>query len=721
MKLLRPGSKEISSFIPSVLGLLALTIAPAVIDGQNMPAGGHAKELMVKALPPRTAAKLAVTSPAFQDGANIPYENTQYRGNIFPGLKWTKGPKGTESYVVVVQGESLRGAGGETSIHLTLFNIPAAVTTLQVGMTDAPAGATYGPNVHGRNAPYAGPHTHTPAPNGYHYQVLAVDTVLALDKSATLDQIAEAMTGHVLASGDLVGVSAKDPEATDAEAQPGGSPIRIESGLLTGVRGRDATIMAYKGIPYAAPPIGDLRFRAPQPPVTWQGVRKADHFGSICPAADGRPLNTMSEDCLSVNVWTKAGFGNDRLPVMVWFHGATFSGSSPDFDGEALAKKGLVVVTFNRREGALAGLATPELSKESGHNSSGNCTLLDSLALLQWVHKNIAAFGGDPDRVTIVGESAGAGQVDFLAISPLAKGLFIRAIAQSHVRYSRDPELLHLPTAYRTLKDAEAAGLKFQEAHGAHSIAELRALPWQDLLKGGGGNTVLEGWVVPKGYNDTYSSHTQNSVPFIAGNDRDETGAVPENTFAARRASGNTGASGMQGTNLTMPTFLDAAKRKFGVSEDEFLKLYPASNDDEAALQNNETVRDNSRVSTFLWATDWKAATGKPVYTYFWTYRHTNSPNGAYHSSEIQFIFNNLSPEKTWTQDDHKVADIMSSYWANFIATGNPNGPGLPNWPAFDPDTPSVMELGEHFGPIPIATPEKLAFWKRFFQTQPAM
>jgi para-nitrobenzyl esterase len=616
---------------------------------------------------------------------------------------------------------SRNGKSEETSIHLTLFNLPATVTSLKLGMTDPPPGSTYGPNVHGRNAAYAGPHTHTPAPNDYHYQVLALDSALSLDKNATLDQLVAAMAGHVLASGDLIGVSAKDPEATDAEAQPGGSPIHIETGLLTGIRGRDASIMVYKGVPYAAPPVGNLRFRAPQPPTPWQGVHKAEHFGNICPASDGRPLNTMSEDCLFVNVWTKAGFGNDRRPVMVWFHGATFSGSSPDFDGEALARKGLVVVTFNRREGALGGLATPELSKESGHNSSGNYTLLDSIAVLQWVHKNIAVFGGDPDRVTIVGESAGAGQVDFLAISPLAKGLFIRAIAQSHVRYSRDPELLHLPTSYRTLKDAEAAGLKFQEAHNAHSVAELRALTWQDLLKGGGGGTVLDGWVVPKGYNDTYSSREQNSVPFIAGNDRDETGAVPEDTIAARRASGNTTASGMQGTNLTIATFNAAAKRKFGASENEFLNLYPASTDDEAALANNDTVRDNSRVSTFLWAKDWQSATGKPIYTYFWTYRHTNSPNGAYHSSEIQFIFNNLATDKTWTDQDHKVADTMSSYWANFVATGSPNGSGLPNWPAFDPDSPTVMELGEHFGPVAITTQEKLRFWERFFETQPPM
>ena len=231
-----------SSLVVSTFGLF-LPIASISLTGQNAPAGGHLKDLVAVTLPANGSAKLTVTSPAFRSGANIPYVNTQYRGNIFSGLAWTKGPKGTKSYAIVVQGESLTGSGGETSIYLTLFNVSANETVLQAGMTDPPAGSVYGPNVHGRNSAYADPHTHTAAPNGYLFQVLALDTVLPLDKDASLDQLVGAMTGHVLASGDLVGVSAKDPEATDAEAQPGGSPIHVESGLLSGVRGRDSAII----------------------------------------------------------------------------------------------------------------------------------------------------------------------------------------------------------------------------------------------------------------------------------------------------------------------------------------------------------------------------------------------------------------------------------------------------------------------------------------------
>jgi hypothetical protein len=274
-------------------------------------------------------------------------------------------------------------------------------------------------------------------------------------------------------------------------------------------------------------------------------------------------------------------------------------------------------------------------------------------------------------------------------------------------------------------------------------------MPWEKLT-GGGGSTVLDGWAVPKGYNDTLLSHTENAVAFIAGNDKDETGAIPEDTFAARRAAapsraaggpgggamsgnggpggtgGGGGGIGTQGTNLTLDSFQAVAKRRFGSMTDDFLKAYPATNDDQAAQANNDTIRDNSRISTFLWASDWKTASSKPVYTYFWTWRHTGGNGGASHMSEIQFIFNNLDLHKlpqgqSWTDEDRKVAEIMSSYWANFVQTGNPNAPGLPNWPAVDLKSATVMEVGEHFAPIPVASAERMAFWKKFFAAQPAM
>jgi para-nitrobenzyl esterase len=726
--------------LSAMAGALCLVWASSVA-GQEA-AMGHTRELVVQGLPAKGGAKLSVTSPAFKEGAEIPYENTQYRGNIFPGLAWTRGPQGTKSYAVIVQGTALnpqagRG-GGNTSIHFTLFNVPATVTSLKAGLTAPPAGATYGQNIHGFNHAYAGPHTRTSTPNGYHYQVFALDAALDLPPATDFNAMVDAMTGHVLASGDLMGQSARDPESEDKPLNAG--PIKIETGLISGVPGKSRGVLAFKGVPYAAPPVGKLRFAAPQRPVAWEGVRKADQFGAICPQGGpnnpNAPKPNMNEDCLFANVWTGAASPLEKRPVYVWIYGGGFtggSGSEPQYDGEALAKKGLVVVTFNYRLGAFGFLATPELSKESGHNASGNFGLQDDIALLEWVHRNIAAFGGDPDRVTIGGWSAGAGSVGFLDMSPLAKGLFLRSVQESHARYDRDTELRYLATSYRTLRNAETAGMKFQEEHGAHSIQELRALPWQDLVvKGmvpddsvetGSDNKppmfrpVVDGYVFPKNYEQTFAAHAQNNVAAMAGNNRDESGAVPEP--GAVQATGRGGAR-----RLTAEKYDAAAKRKFGPLADEYLKLYPASTDDEALLANNEAVRDNSRISTWLWAADWKKGTDKPAYNFFFTHRPTGDGGGAHHGAEILFAFGNLDVtprDAAWGDADRKVADTMSSYWANYVATGNPNAPGLPEWPAFDPKKMTVMEIGEHFAPMPIASsPARLEFWKKFFQSQPA-
>jgi para-nitrobenzyl esterase len=731
----------IKTHLPIAVLLNVMALATVGVAGQQPPSLGHTHELITKALPAKDSAPLTVASPAFKDGGDVPYENTQYRGNVFPGLTWTKGPAGTRSYVVVVQGASLTNPGAASSIHFTLFNIPAAMTTLKAGMTALPAGATYGENIHGINQSYAGPHTHTLAKSGYAFQVLALDTLLDLPPATSFDQMETAMNGHVLASGLLMGLSGKDPDAADSPLRS--VPTHIETGLVSGAPGRERGVIVYKGIPYAAPPVGDLRFRAPQPPIAWEGVRKADQFGKICPQTrgpGGGNEDDLSEDCLTANVWTAAAYPGEKRPVYVWIYGGGFSGGSgsdPAFDGESLAKKGLVVVTFNYRLGALGFLATPELSKEGGHNASGNFGLLDDIALLQWVHRNIDAFGGDPDRITLGGQSAGAGSVGFLAMSPLAKGLFIRAIAESHTRYSHDTELRYLAVSWRPLKSAEEAGQKWQEDHGAHSIAELRAMPWDKLLvsmadSDRGVETgsdqkpplfrpVVDGWVIPRDYSETFASHSQNDVEFLAGNNRDESGAVPEDTFARRRSGSGPGGSRMMGTYVTEASREAAAKRKFGSLTEDYLKQYPAANDDEAALQSNESVRDNSRISTYLWAKDWKPGTHKPVYTFYFTHRPTGDNGGAHHTAEVIFAFDNLfTKDAAWTDEDRKVADTMSSYWANYIATGNPNAPGLPVWPAFDPKSATVMEIGDHFGPIPIASPSHIAFWERFFRTQPA-
>ncbi len=552
----------------------------------------------------------------------------------------------------------------------------------------------------------------------------------------------KALTVGLVALGTLVSLG----RASQAGAAVPGQ-VQIASGRLQGVSGRASEVTVFKGIPYAAPPVGALRWKAPEPALNWNGVRQADHFGAVCPQAklptlDDGSAPTMDEDCLTANVWTAATSPTEKRPVFVWIYGGGFSegtGAEPEFDGEALARKGVVVVTFNYRIGPLGFLATPDLDRESGHDASGNYGLLDDIALLQWVKANIAAFGGDPDQVTIGGQSAGAGSSGFLSMSPLAKGLFKRAILESHARYPRDLELRYLSVSYRTKVAAETAGQTFIEAHGAHTAAQLRAMPWQQLVVGNvldvdvdTGSAakpplfrpVVDGWVLPHDYEETYRLGSQNDVSILAGNNKDETGAVPETAFAILRNAAADKRPGMPHTSVTLDGFRSAARAKFGPMADEFLKLYPASNDDEAALQNNASVRDNSRISTYLWGTQWSRANKKPIYTYFWTHAlpgPTHDRLGAFHGSEIPYVFDSLDALKLpWTADDREIADVMSSYWVNFIKTGNPNGPNLPIWPGYDPQVATVMSVGDEWKPIPVAPPEKLDFWARFFSTQKA-
>lgn len=522
--------------------------------------------------------------------------------------------------------------------------------------------------------------------------------------------------------------------------------VDTEAGPVEGIPCRDRSVTVFRGVPYAAPPVGELRWRPPQPPPRRQGVLRAGRFGPMCPQAPTEAAATgvdvpMSEDCLNLNIWTGAMSAAERRPVLVWVYGGGFregTGAHPRYDGEHLAREGVVVVTFNYRLGAFGFLATPELSEESEHGSSGNYGLLDCVAALRWVRDNIAGFGGDADRVTVAGQSAGAGAVNFLVLSPLAKGLFRRAIAQSHARYARDPELRHLSTSYRLPADAERAGGRYAREHGARSIGELRSLHWRKLVDGHhpvdmavntGGTArpplfrpVVDGWVIPAGYDETYTKGSQNDVDYLTGNNLDESGAVPESLVAALRTGRRTVRPGSPPVNVTLEQHVASARGKFGALADEFLRLYPARTDDEAARAASRAARDNSRVSTYLWGVDWtRQATGR-LHTYFWTHR-TPPPNGgpaqASHGSEIDYVFHNpAGGTGSWTEEDHEIARVLSSYWTNFVATGDPNGAGLPDWPAFSPDARSVMEIGAAFRPTQVAGPAYTDFWIRFFSTQ---
>lgn len=501
--------------------------------------------------------------------------------------------------------------------------------------------------------------------------------------------------------------------------------VRVENGWVSGVPGRDAAITVFKGIPYAAPPTGALRWRPPQPPLRWQGVRKADQFGAGCPqvyfsAATARPID---EDCLNLDVWTAAATATEKRPVMVWLHGAGWAGSDPMFDGETLARKGAVVVTINYRVGALGFLATPELSKESEHNSSGNYGLLDDIAALRWVHDNIQSFGGDPEQVTVFGESFGAGSINFLLMSPLAKGLFQRAIIESHVRYPRDPELFRTATRYLPKATAEATGARFVQSLGVNSLSELRAMPWQKIAAASDTSSrVIDGWVLPLNYSETFARGAQNDVVVLAGSNRDESGGNPATAFDLLTA-GRTQGGGGPGPIITLAEYQRVVRQKFGAMAEEFLKFYPASNDREAFLAYGQSMRDNHRLSSWHWAQSWKQKATQPVYLYIFAHAPPGADHdlvGAYHGAEVSYVFGHLYPTTNpWADKDRRLADTLSSYWVNFAKSGNPNGPGLPMWQPFDPKVETIMEIGDGFKPIPLAEPAKLDFWRRFYATQP--
>jgi para-nitrobenzyl esterase len=483
-------------------------------------------------------------------------------------------------------------------------------------------------------------------------------------------------------------------------------PVRIESGLVQGVDGKTAGVQIFKGIPYAAPPVGDLRWRPPQPPVKWDGVRKADKFSDSCVqnlarsrnpwTAEFMVQNDASEDCLCLNVWTAAKSATERRPVFVWIHGGGFnegSGEVAVYDGEELSKKGLVVVTINYRVGILGFFTHPDLAKESDTGAAGNYGLLDALASLRWVQKNIAAFGGDPNRVTIGGQSAGAAAVHALTASPLAKALFQRAVAESGSGVNRPG---------RKLADALQDGVKYAEAKNA-SLKELRAMPFQDLTSVSGlrFSPVIDGWLMTDANDAVFAAGKQNDVPILTGLTADEGSASP--TYG----------------KIPADEFQKQTQTRFGDLADVFSKLYPCGGQEQCGNSQKQSARDQGIVSMYLWASGRAKTSKTKAFTYYFT-RAIPWPEqpqyAAFHTSEVPYVFANLGRlNRPWESIDRKLSEQMSAYWVNFATTGDPNGKGLPNWPAFDPKNEVTMELGEKAGPRPLADRERKEFFKQYF------
>ena len=465
--------------------------------------------------------------------------------------------------------------------------------------------------------------------------------------------------------------------AAGAVADTALPPVRVDAGLIAGTT-RDG-INRFFGIPFAAPPVGDLRWRAPQPVKPWDGVKDASAFGPVCRQTVDWIKAPQSEDCLSLNIWAPAKPG--KYPVMVWIHGGGFFGGTGSQDGpdagNGLVAHDVILVTINYRLGVFGFFAHPELSAESPDHSSGNQAVLDQIAALKWVKANIAAFGGDPDRVTIVGESAGGSSVVLLTVSPAAKGLFHRAISESGGIGPLPP-----------LNDAEKRGAAVAGEQKAAHIADLRKADAGALMKRKWNPMPnIDASTLPLGAAASYAAGRANPVPIITGWNSDEgQDLAPE---------------GLGGKPITAAKYQAAMTMMFGPQASAIMQAYPGHSDAEAEASAYRLSTDMMGVSVYGWATLQVTAKTTPVYVYYFVHwpAEPATPCGygckAGHGAEIRFAFDRLALDpRVWTSDDKRIADQMARYWTNFAKTGNPNGDGLPQWPSFDGAPSSVTVIG---------------------------
>ncbi|ABK06936.1 MULTISPECIES: carboxylesterase/lipase family protein [Burkholderia cepacia complex] len=496
--------------------------------------------------------------------------------------------------------------------------------------------------------------------------------------------------------------------------------VQVTGGAIAAATDSTSTMRVFRGIPYAQPPVGPLRWKPPQPVSAWSGVRNSDRFSSACVMGNrpaGQPGSILfqstepqSEDCLYLNVWTGAAAGaQEKRPVMVLVHGGGLqlgAGSQPNYRGAGLASKGAVVVTMNYRLGALGFLAFPALSAESADHVSGNYGLLDVIAVLKWVKHNIAAFGGDAGNVTVYSESAGSQLSSVLLASPPASGLFHRIVIESLA-------LLPAGASNPTLAQAEAAGQAFASGLGATALDQLRAMSATDIMKGTDTviSPVVDGKVFPDQLDTLYAQGKVEKVPMLVGWNQNE--ATPYPPFATSLSTYN------------------AAVTSYGASADAFRSVYPVSSDSDVLAMAYSPMRDNM----FAWqpwtVARWHAAKGgAATYLYFFTrhppyyanqsYSGQSSPEafGAYHSLEQVYFYNNLDvgvPARPYTDTDRHIADVSSSYLINFARTGNPNGSGLPQWPAFTGTARQTMEIGDAIAPTSVPFTNAFAFWDSYY------
>ena len=500
-------------------------------------------------------------------------------------------------------------------------------------------------------------------------------------------------------------------------------PVSVEGGLLKGTL--EDGLSVFRGIPYAAPPVGDLRWRPPQTAAKWSGVRIADQFGRACMQSNAaiENLPSPSEDCLYLNVWTPAKRPADRLPVLVWIHGGGFVAGTPAeklYHAEWLAKKGVVVVSVSYRLGVFGFLAHPELSTESDKHVSGNYGLLDMIAGLQWVQRNVSAFGGDPTRVTIQGESAGSAAVSMLCGSPLTKGLFRGAIAESGASFGpvRDDATFG---EMQSLASAEKAGAAWLSSAGIGSIAEARKTSAEDVLKKsprqmGLSRPNMDGWVVVGDQYKLYEAGKYDDVPVIVGYNSDEGATFP--------------------SPKSQEAYVKSVRERYQQFADKILTLYPGGETPEG----KRTARNLMRDSSFGWnAWTWarlQTKTGKSKVFLYYFDEPAEIPAGtdragygARHASELPYVFRQLTEHgrPAPTARDEALSELLRTYWTNFVKTGDPNGAANPKWPAYDDSKPQMLHISAEStkaGPLVNENGLKVLddyfAWRRKTEAQPA-
>ncbi|MDF2114390.1 carboxylesterase family protein [Roseiarcaceae bacterium H3SJ34-1] len=503
--------------------------------------------------------------------------------------------------------------------------------------------------------------------------------------------------------------------------------VRVDGGMVAGLESEDGSYVVYKGIPYARPPVGDLRWRSPQPVVPWSGELKATSFSAICPQPISSepasianslfftPSGPQSEDCLYLNIWSGAGTSQKLRPVMVWIPGGGFragSAAGPLYDGAALARKGVVLVSLNYRVFKFGFLAHPDLTAESPTGSSGNYGLMDQIAALQWVQRNIAAFGGDPDRVTIFGQSAGSHSVNYLMASPLARGLFARAIGQSCAGFGPQQPGSLLGRSLQFLREAEKDGLRMADALGAGTISHLRAKSAEDILASPSRHRfdsswpIIDGHVLPRTVDETFADGAQHDIPLITGSTDDEGTIFP--------------------SHHSLDAYRNFAHAAFAEHVKEFLNLYPAHDDASAQAASEDAFRDRfAGWANWTWA-EAQSRSGRAVFYYQFSHRppvpateryveNASHRFGAFHGAELPYVFGNRYPASwEWSRDDAALAQQISDYWINFARNGDPNGPGLPVWPQYAHAEPKAMRFGQESAAGAIAQKDKFDFWTRY-------